>query len=416
MKVVIMGGGVIGVTTAYYLARSGHEVTVIERQSGVAAETSFANAGILAAGHAHAWASPSAPMTLLKSLVRGDTALRLRLRIDPKMWAWGLRFLMNCTAARNRANTVCKLRLCLYSIEALKALREETGIAYDERTEGALYLYREPAQLDTALANMALLTENGLAMTAIDRDRIAELEPALAHIKDKFAGAIHCPVDESGDSHLFSRRLAEVCETMGVSFRFGTSVTGLKADGERIEGVVTDNGVVAGDAYVLSMASDSPFALRGLRVKLPIYPVKGYSVTVPTEGYNGAPKLPGVDEEYLVAFARFGERLRLTGTAEFAGYDTGFEPGDFTHLLKVARELFPGGGDYAKPDYWACLRPMTPDGPPVFGVGRHRNLYFNTGHGHIGWTMACGSGRITADLIDGREPDIDLTGMTVDRF
>ncbi len=411
-----MGGGVIGVTTAYYVARSGHEVTVIERQPGVAAETSFANAGILAPGHAHAWASPSAPMTLLKSLVRGDTALRLRLRIDPKMWLWGLHFLRNCTAARNRANTLCKLRLCLYSVEALKALREEAGIAYDERTEGALYLYREPAQLDAALANMALLTGNGLAMTTIDRDRIAALEPALAHVKDKFAGGIHCPVDESGDSHLFSRKLAEVCETMGVSFRFGTSVTGLKADGDRIEGVVTDKGDVAGDAYVLSLANDSPFALRGLGVRLPIYPVKGYSVTVPTEGYNGAPRLPGVDEEYLVAFARFGERLRLTGTAEFAGYDTSFEPADFTQLLNVARELFPGGADYARPDYWACLRPMTPDGPPVFGRGRHRNLYFNTGHGHIGWTMACGSGRVTADLIDGREPDIDLTGMTVDRF
>ncbi len=411
-----MGGGVIGVTTAYYVAGSGHEVTVIERQPGVAAETSFANAGILAPGHAHAWASPSAPMTLLKSLVRGDTALRLRLRFDPKMWLWGLHFLRNCTAARNRANTLCKLRLCLYSVEALKALREDAGIAYDELTQGALYLYREPAQLDAALANMALLTENGLAMTTIDRDRIAALEPALAHVKDKFAGAIHCPVDESGDSHLFSRKLAEVCETMGVSFRFGTSVTGLKADGDRIEGVVTDDGDVAGDAYVLSLANDSPFALRGLGVRLPIYPVKGYSVTVPTEGYNGAPRLPGVDEEYLVAFARFGERLRLTGTAEFAGYDTSHQPADFALLLKVARELFPGGADYARPDYWACLRPMTPDGPPVFGRGRHRNLYFNTGHGHIGWTMACGSGRVTADLIDGREPDIDLTGMTVDRF
>ncbi len=416
MRIIILGGGVVGVTTAYYLAKAGHEVVVIERHDAVAQEASFANAGLIAPGHAYAWASPRAPMMLLTSLFKRDSALKLRLRVDPRMWAWGLRFLANCTAERNRANTVRKLALCLYSRQALIALRQETGIAYDEIARGALYLYRDRALFTAGVRNMAVLNEHGMALEAIDPARCAEIEPVLAAARDKLAGAIYAPSDESGDSRLFTENLARLCRDRGVVFDLGVTVTGLEAAGGRVTRALTDKGPVVGDAYVLALGSYSPIVARRIGVKLPIYPVKGYSVTVPTEGFDGAPTVGGVDEGNLVAFARMGDKLRLTSTAEFAGYDTSFEARNFAGMLRVARELFPRGGAYDRPQYWACLRPMTPDGPPILGPGRHRNLWFNTGHGHMGWTMACGSARIVADLIDGRKPEIDIAGLTVERY
>lgn len=416
MKTIVMGAGVVGITAAYYLAKAGCEVTVLDRQPGAARETSFANAGIIAPGHANAWASPRAPMILLKSLVRDDTALRFKLTADPRMWAWSLRFLANCTAERNRVNTLRKFHLCLYAREALIALRDETGIGYDACAKGALYLYRDAAHLLTGVQAMQRLAEHGLPYERVDRERCAELEPALGPVKDRIVGGIYCPMDESGDCHLFSANLAGLCERLGVAFRYGTTVQGLRAEGEHITAVVTDRGELSADAYVLSLGSYSPQVARTVGLKLPIYPIKGYSLTVPVDGRNLAPTLPLVDEHYLVACARFGDRLRLTATAEFAGYDTSFAPKDFAPMLRVARELFPDGGDYDRPDYWACLRPMTPDGPPILGRARHRNLYLNTGHGHIGWTMACGTGRLTADLVTGRQAELDLTGLTLDRY
>jgi len=416
MRLVILGGGVIGVTTAYYLARDGHEVTVVDRHRTVGRETSFANAGLIAPGHAYAWASPRAPKILLQSLYRGDTALRFRLKADPRMWAWSLRFLANCTAARNRTNTLRKLALCRYSQQALVALREETGIRYDETTRGCLYLYRDPAHFEAGLRNAAMLRDSGLALEAIEPGRCVEIEPALAPAKDKLSGAIFAPTDESGDARLFTERLARLCEDLGVAFEMGAAITRLDAAGDRIERVVTDRGDVVGDAYVLALGSDSPLLVRPLGIGLPVYPIKGYSVTVPILDPDAAPAIGGVDEGHLVAFARMGDRLRLTATAEFAGYDRSYEPRHFAGMLRVARELFPRGGAYDKPTYWACLRPMTPDGPPVLGRARHSNLWFNTGHGHMGWTMACGSGRITADLIAGRKPEIDVSDLTLARY
>ncbi|MEE8204238.1 MAG: D-amino acid dehydrogenase [Alphaproteobacteria bacterium] len=417
MKAIVMGGGVIGVTTAYYLAKSGHEVTVIERNAGPAEEASYGNAGIVAPGHAYSWASPRAPLILLQSLWRDDTALRFRFRLEPRLWLWSLRFLANCTAARNRANTLTKLRICIYSRDALRELREETGIAYDETTRGTLYLYRDAAHLETAIANMRLLQDNGLVgLEGIDARRSAEIEPALAPVKDKFAGAIHCSFDESGDSNRLCRELVRLMDGMGVTFRWNTTVRGLRAEGDRIAAVVTDNGEITGDAYVMSLASETPRVLKGLGYRMPIYPIKGYSLTVSSAGYEGAPSAPVIDEHYLMAFTPIGDRFRATATAEFAGYDTSFTPEDFAPMLKVVRDVFPEGGDYDNPSYFACLRPMTPDGPPVIGRSRHRNLWFNTGHGHIGWTMACGSSRAAADLVSGRAPDIDLSGMEPGRF
>jgi D-amino-acid dehydrogenase len=416
MRVAVLGAGVIGVATAYYLARGGHLVTVIDRQPRVAQETSFANAGLIAPGHASAWASPRAPWILAKSLWRSDTALRMRLRADPALWRWNLKFLANCSRARNRANTRRKLTLCIYSRERLIELRRETSIAYDEIAKGALYLYRSPAHFEVGRRAIAMFNEYGLGLEAIDPARAVALEPALAGAQGRLAGAIYAPGDESGDCRRFTEELAHLCGTMGVVFRLGTTITRLAAEGDRVTAVHTDQGEIDADAYVLALGSYSPHLARPLGLELPIYPVKGYSLTLPLGDPAQAPMIGGVDEGYLVAFARMGNRIRLTGTADFAGYDTEHQPQHFATLIRCARELFPHAADYDRPDYWACLRPMTPDGPPILGLARHRNLYLNTGHGHMGWTMACGTSRIVADLIDGRQPELDIAGLTLERY
>ena len=417
MKTIVMGGGVIGVAAAYYLARDGHEVTVIERQSSAGCETTYANAGLIAPGHATTWASPQAPMMLLKSLVGADTALRLKFRLDPRLYLWGLYFLRNCTSARQRANTLPKLKLCLYSQEATAALMAETGIACDWVSKGILYLYRHQEQLETGIENMRFLNENGHVQEVIDVAECVRIEPALEPVKERFAGAIYGPNDASGDAHLFTQALAQHCaERLGVSFLYDTTVKGLDTAGDHVEGVVTENGTVRGDVYVMSLGPYVSGALRGTGLHVPIYPVKGYSLTFPIDGHNGAPTVGGIDEQNLTAWARMGDRLRVTATAEFSGYDTDHKPSDFEGMLGVVRELFPDGANYEKPSYWACLRPMTPDGPPMFGKIRHDNLYFNAGQGHMGWTMACGSGRVVTDLIAGRQPEIEIAGMTADKY
>lgn len=413
MQVVVLGSGVIGVTTAYYLAKAGHQVTVVDRQPLPANETSFANAGLVAPGHAYTWASPRAPKILLKSLVRDDQALRLKLRADPRMWAWCWKFLLNCTAEKARTNTTRKLKLCVYSRAALDQLVADTGVAYDGLNKGLLYLYRDPAAFERGRANMTVLQDGGQRMEILDPDGCVRVEPALGQARGSIAGAIYCPDDGSGDANLFTRNLAEICRGLGVEFRFDTTIQGFSIEGDRVQAVVTDRGPVRGDTYVLALGCYSAIVGRQLGLNLPIYPVKGYSATVPIDGRNGAPTVGGVDENNLVAFARMGDRLRLTAVAEFTGYDTSHQPGDFQTMLAAAKALFPQGGDYDRATYWAGLRPMTPEGTPIFGRGRQRNLFVNSGHGHMGWTMSCGSGRITADLVDGRRPEIDLSGMTL---
>lgn len=412
VKAVILGGGLMGVTTAWELAREGHAVTVIDRQPGPAQETSFANAGLVAPGHALTWASPRAPKILFKSLYRNDQALRLKPSADPRLWAWCLQFLMNCTAERSRSNTARKLKLCVYSQHALQSLTAETGIAYDSIRKGLLYVYRDAASLARGIANTQILRDGGQRMEILDAAGIARIEPALAGGAAKLAGGLYCPDDESGDAHLFTTALAEKCRDLGVTFRFGTTITGFDTTADRVEQVRTDQGAEPGDAFVLALGSYSPLLGRALGLRLPVYPIKGYSVTVPAEA-GGVPDVGGVDEDNLVAWCRMGDKLRLTATAEFSGYSTTHSPADFRPMLNAARDLFPHGGDYERPSYWACLRPMTPSGLPIFGRGRQRNLWLNTGQGHMGWTMACGSARITADLIAGRPPAIDLAGMTL---
>lgn len=413
MKTVILGAGIVGVTTAYYLAKSGREVTVIDRQPGVARETSYANAGLVAPGHAYTWASPKAPKILLKSLFREGQALRLRLNADPRMWAWGLQFLRNCTAERFRLNTTRKLHLCVYSQRKLQELTASEGLQYDRIDGGLLYLYRDQASFAKGRSAMTVLSDNGLPLQILSPDEVALREPSLAGSKHRIAGAIFCPTDESGDAHLFSQDLEKRCRALGVRFELDRQIQGFSHAGYRVDAVFTDKGQVKGDDFVLALGSYSPLLASKLGYRLPVYPVKGYSVTLPVHAHHRPPSMGGVDENNLVAWARFGDRLRFTATAEFAGYDTSHQPSDFVHMLQAARDLFPEGADYDRPNYWSCLRPMTPAGAPILGKTRHSNFYLNTGHGHMGWTMACGTSQILADVMNGRTPDLNLQGLTL---
>ena len=413
MKTLVLGGGVVGVTTAYFLAKAGHEVTILEEKDGLGLEASSGNAGIIAPGHSFAWASPRAPRMLWDSLRGGETAIRIRPTTDLRLYTWGLRFLRECTADRARRNTLIKLRLCQYSQSVMNDLVRAEQIEYHAITKGALYLYRDGAELEAGVKKMALLAEHGQKQEILDARGVAQLDPVFEPVQAKIAGAIRDVGDSSGDSRVFVENLARVCrEKLGVVVKLGTRVTALQAGGDRVDAALTNAGVLTADNYVLALGVGAPQVARTVDVSLPVYPAKGYSSTFPLKAGGRAPVVPGVDEKWLVGWSRLGDRLRLTSTAEFAGYDWGWTPRDFNNILKLARDLFPDAADYDRGEYRACLRPMTPDGPPILGLGRHRNLFFNSGHGHMGWTMACGTARIVADLMCGRMPALDLEGLT----
>jgi D-amino-acid dehydrogenase len=416
MKTLVLGGGVVGVTTAYFLAKAGHEVTLLEEKDALGLEASSGNAGIIAPGHSFAWASPRAPRMLWESLRGAETAIRIRPTTDWHLYAWGLRFLRECTAERARRNTLIKLRLCQYSQSIMNELVRAEQIEYHAITRGALYLYRDAAELDAGVKKMALLAEHGQKQEILDARGVAQLDPVFEPVQGKIAGAIRDVGDSSGDSRLFVENLARVCrEKLGVVVKLGTRVTALRADADRIDAALTSAGVLTADNYVLALGVGAPNVARTVGVGLPVYPAKGYSSTFPLKPGGRAPVVPGVDERWLVGWSRLDDRLRLTSTAEFAGYDWGWTPRDFNNILKLARDLFPDAADYDRGEYRACLRPMTPDGPPILGLGRHRNLFFNSGHGHMGWTMACGTARIVADLMTGRMPALDLEGLSFRR-
>ena len=413
MRILIMGAGLAGVTAAFELLEDGHDITVVDRQPSAALETSFANAGLVAPGHAFAWGSPRAPKILLKSLFESNQPLRYRLRFDPDMWRWSLKFLAQCTAEKARINTRRKHRLCRYAQAALQDVVARTGIDYDGEQKGLLYLHRDPASFERGVQNMQILMDAGQDLEIIDRDRAAEIDPALAPTKDRIAGGFFGRTDESGDAHKFVRELAAICTARGARFRYNTKITDILTSGDRIEEVQTDKGAIKADLYIMALGAFSPLIAKHLKETVSVYPVKGYSVTIPIDGANNPPTVGGIDEDNLFAYVRLGDRVRLTAIAEFAGYDTTHKPSDFESMMTAAGELFPNAGDYNRPDYWACLRPMTPEGTPILGKGRHDNLYYNTGHGHMGWTMACGTARITADLIAERKPDLPMDGLTL---
>jgi D-amino-acid dehydrogenase len=411
MRIVILGGGVVGVTTAYQLQKDGHEVVVIERHSEVAADTSWGNAGMIAPGHSFVWSSPKAPVILLKSLFLKDQALRFRLSADPRLYGWSWLFLMECTAEKAKRNTLLKHRLAAYSQSVLQDVVAAENLEYDRNTRGILYFYRSQEALDRGIEHMKLLESDGQAIEILDRDDVVQTDPSLAEARDRIAGAIYCPTDETGDPAKFTRGLAKKVAERGGEMRTGTKILSIETDGDAISGVRTDAGEIKGDAYVLALGSHSAQAARRIGLSLPIYPIKGYSLTIPIGNHGAPPTLACVDEHNLVAISRFGDRLRVTATAEFAGFDTSHKPSDFDFMKRVTQELFPDGADYARAEMWAGLRPMTPTNLPFFGRAKYRNLYLNTGHGHIGWTMSHGSARITADLIGGRQPAIPMDGL-----
>ncbi len=416
MHVLVLGAGVVGVATAYHLARHGHEVTVVERQPGPALETTYANGGQISANHATPWATPATPARVLKWLGREDSPLLFRLRADPALWAWGLRFLRNCTARRMRLNIERALRVAVYSRTVLAEMRAATGIEYDELERGILHIFRDAREFDQAVPHVALMTRLGCVRDVVDADGCVALEPALAQARDSLVGGIFSPDDESGDAYTFTLALAGLCADLGVAFRYGTSVRALDADGGRITGLDTDRGRLDGDAVVLALGSYSPRLLRPLGLMLPVYPAKGYSVTLPDVDPARTPEVSLIDDEFKMVYSRLGTRLRVAGTAELAGYDTSVNETRARLILDKALELFPGCADAGHAEFWAGLRPSTPDGVPVMGPTPFANLFLNTGHGTLGWTMACGAGRAVADLVSGRRPEIDLDGLGLDRF
>jgi len=416
MKVLVLGSGVIGVTSAYYLARAGHEVTVVDRQPEPALETSFANAGEVSPGYSAPWAAPGLPLKAIKWLFMRHRPLVIWPMLDPAMWLWGLRLLRNCTDARYEVNKNRMLKLAQYSRECLEALRADTGITYDERMQGTLQLFRTSAQVEGAGADMAILERFGVPHELLDRAGCVRAEPALGKVQEKISGGLRLPGDETGDCFKFTQNLARIAAKSGVVFRQGVHVRALRAEAGHVASVATDAGEMAADAYVVALGSYSPLTVRSLRLRLPVYPVKGYSLTVPIMDATSAPESTVMDETYKVAVTRLGDRIRVGGTAELMGYSLKLREARRDTLDHVVTDLFPGGGDISRATFWTGLRPMTPDGPPVIGPTRYSNLYLNTGHGTLGWTMAAGSGRVLADLISGCRPDVDLSGLTLDRY
>jgi D-amino-acid dehydrogenase len=411
MRIVVLGGGVVGVTTAYQLQRDGHEVVLLERNPEVASGASWGNAGMIAPGHSFVWSSPRAPMILAKSLMLKDQALRFRLSADPRLYAWTWGFLKECTAAKARRNTLLKHRLAAYSQKVLDEVVADEAIDYDRNTRGILYFYRDQKALDSGVEHMKLLESDGQAIKVLTRDQVIALEPGLAHAGEKIAGAILCPTDETGDCAKFTRALAARIVERGGAIVTGATVEELTSGGDKVTHASTDRGLFSGDAYVLALGAESPILARKLGLRLPIYPIKGYSLTIPIGAAKSPPTIACLDEHNLVAISRFGDRLRITATAEFAGYDASHKPSDFAFMKRVTQELFPDGAEYDRAEMWAGLRPMTPTNLPLVGQRRFKNLVLNCGHGHIGWTMSHGSARIAADLIAGRAPAIPLDGL-----
>jgi D-amino-acid dehydrogenase len=416
MKVMVLGGGVIGVATAYYLARAGHAVTVLDRQPGPALETSFANAGEVSPGYASPWAGPGVPLKAIKWLTMKHGPLVIRPKLDPAMWIWIARMLRNCTAARYALNKSRMVRLAEYSRNALRDLRAETSIAYDERSRGTLQLFRTQSQVGGTAGDVAVLKNYGIPFELLDRDGCIRVEPALAGVREKIAGGLHLPGDETGDCKLFSEQLAILAEAFGVDFRYSIDIKGLAAEAGRISSVITDQGSLSADAYVVALGSYSPLLLKRVGISLPVFPIKGYSITVPIVDAAHAPQSTVMDETYKVAITRLGNRIRVGGMAEVAGYDLVLHAARRATLEHSVGDLFGRGGDLARATFWTGLRPMTPDGTPVIGPAKYANLYLNTGHGTLGWTMACGSARVISDQISGRRPEIDAREYAIGRY
>ena len=411
MKILVLGGGVIGVTAAWYLATDGHEVTLVERQPGVALETSFANGGQISASYAEPWANPGAPLKILQWLGKADAPLLFRLRADWRQWRWGLAFLYECLPSRTRHNTIQCLNLALYSRDRLQALRAETGLHYDELDRGILTFYTDAKEFAHGVAAADLMRQYGCDRDVKTVDECVAIEPALAQCRDKLAGGIYTATDEQGDAHKFTVALGKLAAARGVKFRFGIHIDSIMADGDAIRGVrVFDEENrpedLTADGYVLALGSYSPLLLAGLGVPCNVYPAKGYSATISVGAHRGAPTVSLTDLAWKIVMTRLGDRLRVAGIAELTGWNTDLNRARCEALARRTFELFPDAGDRANLRFWAGLRPAAPGNVPLIGATRYRNLWIDTGHGTLGWTMACGSGKALADVVGGRKPEV----------
>ncbi|TBV06491.1 D-amino acid dehydrogenase [Phytopseudomonas dryadis] len=416
MRVLVLGSGVIGTASAYYLARQGFEVVVVDRQDGPALETSFANAGQVSPGYASPWAAPGVPLKAIKWLLQKHAPLAIKVTGDIDQYLWMAQMLRNCTASRYAVNKERMVRLSEYSRDCLDELRAQTGIGYEARQLGTTQLFRTQAQLDNAAKDIAVLEQSGVPYELLDRAGIAKVEPALASVTDKLSGALRLPNDQTGDCQMFTRKLAEMARELGVEFRFQQTIQRLDFAGDRINGVWIDGKLETADRYVLALGSYSPQLLKPLGLRAPVYPLKGYSLTVPIVNPDMAPSSTILDETYKVAITRFDQRIRVGGMAEIAGFDLNLDPRRRETLEMIVGDLYPQGGDLSQADFWTGLRPATPDGTPIVGATPYGNLFLNTGHGTLGWTMACGSGRFLADVMAKKRPQISSEGLDISRY
>lgn len=416
MRVLILGGGVIGITTAYYLAQAGQEVVVIERQAGPAQETSFANAGQISAGYAAPWAAPGVPLKALKWLLQKHAPLSLRLTKDSNQYRWIWQMLTNCTSKRYAINKERMVRLAEYSRDCLDELRTQTGLDYEARQKGTTQLFRTQKQVDSAVKDIQILEQANIPCSLLKPEEIAQVEPALGAAKDKLTGALHLPNDQTGDCRLFTVRLAELASQLGVEFRFGARVNSLQHERGKIIGVKIGDHIEKADAYIVALGSYSPKLLDPLGVYLPIYPLKGYSLTIPITNSSKSPNSTILDETYKIAITRFNNRIRVGGMAELLGYNLSLNPKRFETLQMIAQELYPDSGIADPETFWTGLRPATPDGTPIIGATPWQNLYLNTGHGTLGWTMACGSADLLTRILTGHPQPISTEGFSLARY
>lgn len=415
MHVVILGSGVVGVASAWYLRQAGHDVTVIDRETGPAEETSAGNAGQISPGYAAPWAAPGVPLKAVKWMFQRHAPLAISLDGTQFQLRWMWQMLRNCDARHYAENKGRMVRLSEYSRDCLKALRESTGIQYEGRQGGTLQLFRTAKQYENATRDIAVLEDAGVPYQLLESSRLAEAEPALAEVAHKLTGGLRLPNDETGDCQLFTRRLAEMTRQAGVVFRFNTPVDKLLVEGDRLCGVQCGDEFIKGDGYVMAFGSYSTAMMKGM-VDIPVYPLKGYSLTIPLKEESGAPVSTILDETYKIAITRFDQRIRVGGMAEIVGFNKALLKPRRETLEMVVGDLFPRGGFIEQATFWTGLRPMTPDGTPIVGRTPYKNLWLNTGHGTLGWTMACGSGQLLSDLISGRTLAIPFEDLSVARY
>ncbi|QEA25092.1 D-amino acid dehydrogenase [Acinetobacter pittii] len=415
MRVIVLGSGVIGVASAYYLAQQGAEVTVLDRQSGPAEETSFGNAGQISPGYSTPWAAPGIPFKAVKWMFQHHAPLAINL--DGSMWQlqWMAQMLKNCNPQSYAVNKERMMRVAEYSRDCLRELRKDTGINYENRAKGTLQLFRKEAQMEAVQRDISVLQECGVSYELLNGNELGRVEPALANAQDKLVGGLHLPNDETGDCYLFTNALAQIAKELGVNFQFNQNVEKLIVEGDEIKGVQVNGKVLIADRYVLAFGSYSRDFLKPLDLQLPVYPVKGYSLTIPIVDPAFAPQSTVLDETYKIAITRFDQRIRVGGMAELSGFNLGLNEDRRATLQMVTQDLFPGG-DMAQASFWTGLRPMTPDSTPIIGATRFKNLFLNTGHGTLGWTMACGSGKLISDIVLNHKTDISTDGLSIQRY